>query len=425
MFLFGLETQLNRPGRLFYNERTALYIESFYNDFDPDNRDEKASGLDRRGVRRNVFNVEAKVTITDQKVDGEGGTLEPSDEGTPSPSPDDTDEPTSETPQPTNSDESPSPTTAPDDESDSPTSSVQESSPPTVGDGTPEPTNDKTSSPVGPDTTTSTPTTDNDQTSSPTIEGSTLSPSRSTDETASPTSNSDQTSSPTLENDASSEPSSTPSNAPSFTSSYQPTVALTSSLPTISEASDNTRIVKKSMRKHGSTYKLDMHTTSLESNSRRLNEQHDADDDFLIFENEWMLHDAPGSYQRYLQFSAKDCSGAFLAVRLTIELSYQLKGGGIDLDDIIAEPFRREEYRATYMNDFLMNDDFGSIGPFADLTCTSPILFPGDLETDIPTYSPTAPLTDNPTTYAPTLAPTEITGIPTASPSLVSVRICC
>jgi hypothetical protein len=151
-----------------------------------------------------------------------------------------------------------------------------------------------------------------------------------------------------------------------------------------------------------------------EADHRRLM-QYNSKDDI----DDYYLSKQDAAHQRLLQFTAKDCSGAFLAVQLTIELSYQLRGGDIDLDDIIAEPFRREEYRASYMDDFLMNEDFGSVGPFADLTCTSPILFPGDSETAIPTYSPTLSMTEFPTNV-PTMVPTSVTDIPATSPSLVS-----
>lgn len=375
MFLFGLEETLNRPGILYYNERTALYIESFYNDFDPDNREEKVSSLDRRGVRRNVFNVAAKVSVTNQRVDGEGGTLEPSAEGTPNPSPSDTTSPT------TSVDDSQSPTVE------------NETSNPTVTDGS-------------------------DETSSPTIESSTLFPT-SADSSSEPTFPTSATSSatdtyqPTIENStivptsavASSEPSFSTLNTPSTSSSplsrtlsFTPSVVLSTT-----PSADNVKRRKRTARKHGSTHKVVLyeHVLGRSRSYHKLIERH---------------HYPAAHSQRALQFSASDCSGEFLAVQLTIELSYQLKGENIDLDDIIAEPFRREEYRAIYIDDFLKNADFGNVGPFADLTCTSPILFPGYLETDLPTYSPTTPITDSPTTFA----PTEITGVPTLSPSLVS-----
>jgi hypothetical protein len=407
MFLFGLEKQLNGPGRLFYNERTALYIESFYNEFDPEDRDEKTSSLDRRGVRRNVFNVEAKVTITDQRVDGEGGTLRPSAEGTPSPSLVQTEVPTSETSKPTADGTSLSPTPQ-DENSPSPTAGDKTAAP-TADDATPSPTSSGTTRTLSP----SIIDTSSEPSSSPSASNSNQ-PSTTSGTTLSPT-NIDSSSEPSsFPSGSDFDLSSEPSSLPSTSGSNQPTTGDATAAPTTVDASStptfpgitliptNTpsiasgRAVKK---KHGSTRKVDIHMVLHDTEHRRLMHNNSKSDT--------MQH-------RLLQFTAKDCSGAFLAVQLTIELSYQLRGGDIDLDDIIAEPFRREEYRAIYMNDFLMNEDFGSVGPFADVTCTSPIL-----ETAIPTYSPTLTTTDSPTTNPPTLVSTSVTDVPTASPSLV------
>ena len=378
MFLFGLKDTLNRPGKLFYQERTGLYIESFYNDYNPqDNDSTDNERLDRRGVRRNVFNVEARVIVTDQRIDGVDETFEP----------------TMSTPGPTPG-------------SEEPTVSVQTAEPTTMdGDETSEPTSGGTSLE---------PTVDTGDVS---LQPSTRVPSETT---IAPTVV-DVTSSPTLANDTSSSPSLT-TDPPTVSvnvlaPSLAPIVDL-SEAPTIS----NTTTAKTTVRKHGSTQKIDMHTFSINSGHRyrNLNEYNLTSDPLNIDAGIQLRPNQGLSQQRSLQFTARDCTGNFLAVQLTIEISYQLRGGDIDLDDIIAEPFRREEYRRIYMDDFLMNQDFGSVGPFKDLTCTSPILFPGDLETDIPTYSPTF-ITDNPTSEQPTLAPTMITAVPTESPSLVSL----
>ena len=370
MFLFGLNERLNRPGQLFYNDRTAAYIESFYNDFNPD--DKAQNLLDRRGVRRNVLNAKAKLSITDQRVDSSSGGGD--DDKTPSPSP-----------EPTTDDDS---TAMPVSESSQPTSSPSTSS-------------DETTSPTKQPIT-------SEKTAAPTL----------SDQTISPTLN-------TLKPSNSLSPSSIPSTTyiPTVGDTYQPTLAPTpsqSNIPTVAGDATSTpsvpslRETSNSRRRHGSTRKVDItHQISQKTlKHRRLNEP-DFDDD-----NELNFSSTEAEFvQRSLQFTARDCSGEFLAIQFTIELSYQLRGGtSIDLDDIIAEPFRREEYRATYMNDYLMNPWFGNVGPFADLTCTSPILFPGDLATLLPTYSPTMTLTESPTTYLPTLAPSSI-------PTIVSIYV--
>ena len=357
MFLFGLNERLNRPGQLFYNDRTAAYIESFYNDFNPD--DKAQNLLDRRGVRRNVLNVKAKLSITDQRVDSAG--IGGDDDETLSPSP----EPTAD-----------------DDSTAKPTSS---------------------------------PSTSSDETKSPTKQPIT------SQETSAPTS-SDQTIAPTL-NSPNPSNSLSPSSIPS--TSYIPSIVVTdqpsqSNIPTVAGDATTTptvpnlRETSKSKRRHGSTRKVDIthHISQKTLKHRRLNEPdfHNGDE-FNFSGNEAQF------VERSLQFTIRDCSGEFLAVQFAIELSYQLRGGNsIDLDDIIAEPFRTEVYRATYMDDFLKNPWFGNVGPFSDLTCTSPILFPGDLATLLPTYSPTMTMTDSPTTYSPTSAPSII-------PTIVSTNV--
>ena len=358
MFLFGLKDTLNRPGKLFYQERTGLYIESFYNDYNPQNNDSNDNErLDRRGVRRNVFNVYANVVVTNQRVDGEDKTLEPM-MSTPGPSPG-TEKPTAidsnETMEPTSDSRSLEPTTVTEDFSLQPT----------------------TRGPI---------------TIAPMV----------VDDTLYPTLGNNISSRPSLTTD----PPTVSENVPA--PSLVPTVNLSGA-----QATSNMTTSKKSDEKHGPTQKVKM------LGHRNLNEYNFTSDLLNVDAGSQSRFNERPSYQRSLQFTARDCTGVFLAVQLTIELSYQLRGVNIDLDDIIAEPFRREEYRRIYIDDFLMNQDFGNVGPFKDLTCTSPILFPGDLETDIPTYSPTF-ITDNPTSKQPTLAPTIITEVPTESPSLVS-----
>jgi hypothetical protein len=152
------------------------------------------------------------------------------------------------------------------------------------------------------------------------------------------------------------------------------------------------------------------------SNPRHLTEISDKVMDSSVNFNGRRKHilNIPSTYQRSLQ-TQEDCSGIFLAVQLTIELTYQLRGGEIDYDDIVAEPFSRAIYREIYMNEFLRNDAAGSIGPFEDLTCVSPILFPGDMASEYPTYSPTGPRA----TYTPTPAEDNLgSQTPTLSPSL-------
>jgi hypothetical protein len=65
MDMFGLTQQLESLGVLLYNERTANYIESFYNDYNS-----------TEGIRGQVFDVTAIVDVTDQFVPTEEPRIE-------------------------------------------------------------------------------------------------------------------------------------------------------------------------------------------------------------------------------------------------------------------------------------------------------------------------------------------------------------
>jgi hypothetical protein len=122
-------------------------------------------------------------------------------------------------------------------------------------------------------------------------------------------------------------------------------------------------------------------------------------------------------HERTLQFTDEDCTGEFLSVDLKIDLTYRLTDPSIDLDDIISEPFSKEEYRFNYVNSFLKSNEAAGIGSLSQLTCTSAIVFLD--KGDTPTLSPSA-ISAEPTSIStePTTSELEPTLSPTYGPSI-------
>ena len=107
---------------------------------------------------------------------------------------------------------------------------------------------------------------------------------------------------------------------------------------------------------------------------------------------------------RALQLSVTDpCEGDPLTVTFSMELQYRTSDPALAQSDrVISFPFRTIPFREEYIEAYLKADDGGA---FDDLYCTSQIIFPTE-STGAPTSTPTVLSTNN-GTVSPTIAPSK------------------